>query len=69
MEVVHRRQLLQSMGYTQKSPTSFGSDGQAALAMTKHPEFHARSKHTDIRHHWIRDIVKEGVIKPDYVSN
>jgi len=38
------------------------------LAMTKNPEFHARTKHIDIRHHWLRDIVREGVIQPGYVA-
>jgi len=66
-EVMHLRQLLQTMGFQQPEPTPFGSDSQAALAMTKNPEFHARTKHIDIRHHWLRDIVKEGVIRPGYV--
>jgi len=67
-EVVHLRQLLQTMGFQQPMPTPFGSDSQAALAMTKNPEFHARTKHIDIRHHWLRDIVREGVIQPGYVA-
>jgi len=66
-EVVHLRQLLKSIGYPQGNPTPFGMDSQAGIAMTKNPEFHARTKHIDIRHHWIRDIVRDEVIAPVYV--
>ena len=35
--------------------------------MTKNPVFHDKSKHIEVRYHFIRYIVKKGVIKPKYV--
>ena len=35
--------------------------------MTTNPVFHYNSKHIEVRYHFIRDIVKKGVIKPKYV--
>jgi hypothetical protein len=43
-------------------------DNQSAIALSKNPVFHDRSKHIDIRFHFIRERVKEGRIKLDYVS-
>jgi len=30
--------------------------------------FHDRSKHTDMKYHYIRDIVQKGVLKLQYIS-
>ena len=43
-------------------------DNQAAIALTKNPEFHQRTKHIDIRHHFIREHVNNGDIKLDYIN-
>ena len=32
-------------------------DNQGALALAHNPEYHARTKHIDIQHHFIRDLV------------
>lgn len=66
-EVVHLRQLLGSMGMPQSGPTPFGCDSQAALAMSKNPEFHSRTKHIDIRCHWLREKVKDKTLQPYYI--
>jgi hypothetical protein len=42
-------------------------DNQSAIVLSKNPVFHDRSKHIDIRFHFIRERVKEGRIKLDYV--
>ena len=41
-------------------------DNQACIAMTQNPQFHQRTKHIDIRHHYIRDLVRTGLIELVY---
>jgi hypothetical protein len=43
-------------------------DNNSALKLTKNPEFHSRSKHIDIKHHFIREKVEEGLINTERVS-
>ena len=38
-------------------------DNQSAISPSKNPQYHGRSKHNiDIRYHYIRDQVKDGII-------
>lgn len=43
-------------------------DNNSALKLTKNPESHQKSKHIDIKHHFIREKVEEGVIDTKRVS-
>jgi hypothetical protein len=49
-------------------PTAIYSDSQGSIALSRNPEHHARSKHIDIRHHYIREQVAAGTIELRYVS-
>ena len=40
----------------------------SVIAMTKNPMFHARSKHIEIRHHFIRYLVINGEIKLEFIN-
>lgn len=42
-------------------------DNQSAIALCKNPVFHERSKHIDIRYHYVRDCVEEEKIAVEYV--
>jgi len=44
-------------------------DNQSAIAITRDPKDHNRTKHIDIQHHFIRDLVREGIIIPRYVKS
>ncbi|KFY97995.1 hypothetical protein V500_01823 [Pseudogymnoascus sp. VKM F-4518 (FW-2643)] len=35
-------------------------DNNGAMKLTKNPEFHGRTKHIEMRHHFIRELIKEG---------
>ena len=47
-------------------PTTLYSDNQGAIALAKDHQYHARTKHIDIRFHFIRWIVEEGKISLIY---
>jgi hypothetical protein len=62
------RYLLDEMGYAQKDPTVIHEDNQAALALARDPQFHARSKHFDIQNHFIRERIENGTVDPVYCT-
>jgi len=43
------------------------SDSQSAIAAIKNPVNHSRTKHIDLRHHFIRDIVSKGLMSMEYI--
>ncbi|KZZ88211.1 hypothetical protein BBO_09576 [Beauveria brongniartii RCEF 3172] len=43
-------------------------DNNSALKLTRNPEFHNRSKHIDVKHHFVREKVEEGVINTQRVN-
>ena len=43
-------------------------DNNSALKLTRNPEFHSRSKHIDVKHHFVREKVEQGVINTQRVD-
>ena len=50
-------------------PVEIRSDNQGAIALVKNPVKHHKSKHIDIRYHFIRDYLKEDKISLSYVPS
>jgi hypothetical protein len=44
-------------------PTVIYCDNQTCIKLSKNPVFHDRSKHIEIRYHFIKDRVQKGVVK------
>ncbi|KAK2981110.1 hypothetical protein RJ640_021164 [Escallonia rubra] len=61
-QAVWLRKLLADLLQDQKGATEIFCDNASAIAMTKNPVYHGRSKHIDIRHHFIRELVANEVI-------
>ncbi|KAG5884920.1 hypothetical protein JTB14_034118 [Gonioctena quinquepunctata] len=43
-------------------------DNQSAIKVGKNPEYHKRLKHVDIKIHFVRDKIKEGIVDVKYVN-
>jgi hypothetical protein len=43
-------------------------DNHSCIKMTENLVFHDRSKHIEIRYHFIRDMVQRGALKLQYIS-
>ena len=47
----------------QSSPTVVYCDNISAIKLSKNPVMHGRSKHIDIRFHFLRDLVRDGLVE------
>ena len=50
----------------QNSPVTIHDDNQAAIAMSKNPQYHGKAKHIAIKFHFIREQVNNNRIKLQY---
>ncbi len=39
------------------------SDSQSVIHLAKNSTFHSRTKHIDLRYHFIRSLIQDGVLK------
>jgi transposase InsO family protein len=67
-ETVWVRTLLAELGYAQRTPTTLLCDNQAAIAMVSNAVHHSRTKHIDLRHHFIREQATAGSVRVQWVS-
>ena len=43
------------------------SDNQGAIKLSRNPQHHNRSKHIDIKYHFVRDSYQKGLIELVYI--
>lgn len=67
-EAIWLRRILKDLMFEQQEPTTIHCDNMSAIAMTKNPVFHARSKHIELRHHFIRDLVSREEICMEFIN-
>jgi hypothetical protein len=67
-QAIWLRRVLADLQQKQKGATKIFCDNKATISMTKNPTFHSRTKHIDIRYHFIRDLVAKEEISLEYCS-
>ena len=65
-EALWLRSLISSLFGIDIPTTTLFSDNQSAIALTKEHQYHARTKHIDVRFHFLRWIVEEGRLRLIY---
>lgn len=63
------RNVLSLLTNENESPVVLYVDNKSAIDLAKNPVFHGRSKHIDIRFHFIRGCIERGEIEIKYVAS
>lgn len=66
-ETLWLRSFLDELGYPQKSHTVILSDNIGAIQLSDNNIHHQRTRHIDVRHHFLRKHVKAKEISPEYI--
>jgi hypothetical protein len=62
------RKLLKEMNFSQEKVTNIQVDNKSAIELAKNPVHHERSKHIDVRFHFIREHMKNGDVEMTHVT-
>jgi hypothetical protein len=65
-ELIWLRELLKDLGFPQKQPSLLLVDNQSSIRLAKNPEMHSRTKHIDVRFHYVRELVQNEPIVIEY---
>ena len=63
------RGLLKELGFSQGESTIVYCDNKGAIRLALNPGTHQRSKHIDIKHHFIRELIDRNVVVLEYVQS
>nr|DAD41107.1 TPA_asm: hypothetical protein HUJ06_015430 [Nelumbo nucifera] len=62
-QAVWMRRILEKLSHTQGNCTTVFCDNSSTIKLSKNPVMHGRSKHIDVRFHFLCDLTKEGVVE------
>jgi hypothetical protein len=62
-EAIWITKLMMDLGYMEKKMMVIRCDNQGAISLTKNPTHHARTKHIDVQHHFVRERVENGEVR------
>ena len=67
-EAIHLRRLLGDLGFPQEGPTVILEDNMGCICMSENPVMHRRTKHIDIKFHFIREAIERGDVVLTFTS-
>ena len=62
------RRLLDQLGFRQEQPTLLFEDNTSCISIAESEGLNQRTKHIDVRHHYIRDMVQENIIQIEHLG-
>jgi len=67
-ELLWLQALLQELGYSLTFPGIIYCDNQSCITLSANPKYHDRSKHIDLRFHFLREKVQAKILKLQFTS-
>jgi len=62
-QTVWMRRILEKLNHEQEGCTILMCDNSSTIKLLRNPIMHRRSKHIDVRFHFLRDLTRDRVIK------
>lgn len=62
-QVIWLQRVLGSLGKNEDKTTIIHCDNSTAIKLSKNPVMHGRSKHIDVRFHFLRELTKSGTVE------
>ena len=66
-EAIHLRKLITDLNVKPQSVIENFNDNLGAKKLAENPIFHSRTKHIQVRHHFVREAIKVGDVKLSYM--
>ena len=66
-EAIWLRKILPGLFSQISEPTVILQDNQSCVHMSVNPVFHDKSKHIEVQHHFIHDMVQKGGAELQYI--
>lgn len=60
--------FLRELGYIADHKIVIFCDNNGARKIAENPVYHSRTKHIDVRHHYVREVLGRGFLKIEYTS-
>ena len=61
-QAIWMKRVLREFEYNNETCTLIRYDNSSTIKLSKNPVMHGRSKHIDVRYHFLRNLTKEGSI-------
>ena len=58
--------LLTDLNDEPEEPLKIYCDNSSSIKLSKNPVLHRRTKHIDVRYHYLRDLVNQGVVSLEF---
>ena len=65
-ELLWLKRFMEELGFRQERYVVL-CDNQSAIHLSKNSTFHSRSKHIDVRYHWMRDVINNKLLELEKV--
>jgi hypothetical protein len=67
-QTIWLKRVLEKLGLNQDKTTIIHCDSSSAINLSKNPVMHGRSKHIDVRFHFLRELTKAGTVELVYCN-
>ncbi|XP_050241952.1 secreted RxLR effector protein 161-like [Quercus robur] len=65
-QAIWLKKILEELQFKEDGPILIYCDNSSAIKLSKNPVLHGRSKHIDVKYHFLRDLTNDGVINLVY---
>ena len=68
-QAVWLQRVLNNLSPNRSKSITIHCDSSSAIKLSKNPVMHGRTKHIDVRFHFLRDLTKDGTVELEYCSS